>query len=278
MKVTFWGVRGSIPTPGARMARYGGNTSCVEVGLSDGTTLILDAGSGIRELGIEAARDGDISILLTHLHLDHIQGLLFFPPLFDRERTVTVWGPPAFDGALLDRIARYMSAPLSPIEIRELPARVSFETASTSFQLGAARVEAALVSHRGPTLGYRITDGGRTLCYIPDHEPALGQSLDGCGSEWISGFALAHEADLLIHDCQYADAEYPDYLGFGHCAVGDALEFARRAGARRVALFHHDPTHDDERLDELAAEVEERWSGDSGAVTLAREGTTVEAE
>jgi phosphoribosyl 1,2-cyclic phosphodiesterase len=277
MKATFWGVRGSIPTPGASMARYGGNTSCVAVALSDGTTLILDAGSGIRELGIEAVPDGDIFILLTHLHLDHIQGLLFFPPLFDRRRNVTVWGPPAFDGALLDRIARYMSAPLSPIEIRELPARVSFETASTSFQVGPARVEAALVNHRGPTLGYRITDGAETLCYIPDHEPALGQSIEDCGREWISGLALASEADLLIHDCQYADAEYPDYLGFGHCALGDALHFARRADARRVALFHHDPTHDDERLDELAGEVSERWTGEPGAATLAREATTVEA-
>jgi phosphoribosyl 1,2-cyclic phosphodiesterase len=276
MEVKFWGVRGSIPTPGARTARYGGNTSCLAVRLSDGTTLILDAGSGIRQLGTEDPPEGDVVIVLTHLHLDHVQGLLFFPPLFDPGRKVTVWGPPAFDGGLLERLARYMSAPLSPIEIRELPARVTFESATPRFEIGPARIEAALVNHRGPTLGYRLVDAGTTLCYIPDHEPALGQDLDRSNDEWISGLALARDADLLVHDCQYTDAEYPSYLGFGHCALGDALAFGHRSGARRVALFHHDPSHDDTHLDALADEAGERWRGERGAVTFAREATTIE--
>jgi phosphoribosyl 1,2-cyclic phosphodiesterase len=278
MQVKFWGVRGSIPTPGARTARYGGNTSCLELRLSDGTTVILDAGSGIRQLGADDPPEGDVVIVLTHLHLDHVQGLLFFPPLFDPDRNVTVWGPPAFDGGLLERLARYMSAPLSPIEIRELPAHVSFESATPKFDIGPARIEAALVNHRGPTLGYRIVDGDRALCYIPDHEPALGQDLASSDEEWISGLALAHDADLLIHDCQYTDGEYASFLGFGHCALGDALAFAHRSAARRVALFHHDPSHDDARLDELADEAEARWRGDAGAVELAREAMTIEIE
>jgi len=278
MEVKFWGVRGSIPTPGARTARYGGNTSCLELRLSDGTTVILDAGSGIRQLGADDPPEGDVVIVLTHLHLDHVQGLLFFPPLFDPDRNVTVWGPPAFDGGLLERLARYMSAPLSPIEIRELPARVSFESATTKFDIGPARIEAALVNHRGPTLGYRIVDGERSLCYIPDHEPALGQDLARSDEEWISGLALARDVDLLIHDCQYTDGEYASFLGFGHCALGDALAFAHRSAARRVALFHHDPSHDDARLDALAGEAEERRRGDAGAVELAREAMTIEIE
>ena len=146
-----------------------------------------------------------------------------------------------------------MSAPLSPIEIRELPAHVRFETATPTFQLGPARIETAFVNHRGPTLGYRISDAGQRLCYIPDHEPALAQALDQSEPDWISGYQLARDADLLIHDCQYFDSEYPTYLGFGHCAVGDALRFAHRSCARQVMLFHHDPSRTDIEVDRLLA-------------------------
>jgi ribonuclease BN (tRNA processing enzyme) len=132
------------------------------------------------------------------------------------------------------------------------------------------------VSHRGPTLGYRIDDGDNSLAYIPDHEPALGADLDALEEEWISGFALAHDASLLIHDGQYADAEYPDHLGWGHSSLSHALCFARRTGARRTLLFHHDPLHTDEQLDALAVEAREGWvvgGGDPEAVGLAVEGT-----
>jgi ribonuclease BN (tRNA processing enzyme) len=259
------------------MARHGGNTSCVEVTLSDGSSLILDAGTGIRMLGhAKKSWHGPIHILLTHLHLDHIQGLMFFPPLFDPQSEVVVWGPPSFTGALLDRLARYISAPLSPIEIRELPARVAFRNCPPGgWRIGPARVEVALVNHRGPTFGYRITDSGRTLCYMPDHEPALGQSLDSGAREWISGIELASGADLLIHDAQYLDSEYDLRLGWGHCALGDALRFGARAGVRRMMLFHHDPLRDDRQLDALGEEARDRWSG-NGTVFVGSELRTVE--
>jgi phosphoribosyl 1,2-cyclic phosphodiesterase len=254
------------------MLGYGGNTACVAVRLNDGSRLVLDAGTGIRDLGVVLAgvRD-DIHVLLTHLHLDHIMGLLFFGPLFDPESRVTVWGPPDPDVGLRRRLARYLSAPLSPIEIRELPARVNFRMVPREpFRLGSAQIEAALVNHRGATLGYRITDGDAVLTYLPDHEPALGQDLERDPGEWISGWSLAHRASLLVHDGQYTPEEYVGTRGWGHSTVDDALAFARRAEADRLALFHHDPTHDDSRLDAIAAQAAEAWAGD-GRALVARE-------
>ena len=155
MRVKLWGVRGSIPVPGPAAAGYGGNTSCVGVTTDDGTELILDAGTGIRELGAAiSGRCRHVHVLLTHLHLDHIQGLMFFAPLFDPAVHLTVWGPPAAGRALRERTARYISSPLSPVEIRELPARVQFRDAPTSpWSIGGVEVNASLVAHRGPTLG-----------------------------------------------------------------------------------------------------------------------------
>jgi phosphoribosyl 1,2-cyclic phosphodiesterase len=283
MKVRFWGVRGSIPVADRRMAGYGGNTACVEVTLSDGSELILDAGTGIRELGLSRETGAEsANVLLTHLHLDHIQGLMFFPPLFRPECTTVIWGPWSLDGPLRARLGRYISAPLSPLEIRELAGDVGFETCpSAEWEIGPARVTARLVNHRGPTFGYRIVDGDAVLCYLPDHEPALGQALERCDPDWISGMSLAQDASLLIHDCQYADDEYEEHLGWGHSRVSDTLTFARRAGARRVALFHHDPLHDDAALDALRDQALETWSdlrGEPEAVEMAREEQTLELD
>jgi phosphoribosyl 1,2-cyclic phosphodiesterase len=259
--VKIWGARGSIPAPGPETTRYGGNTSCVQVTLDDGMTFVLDAGTGIRSLGLalDAAADQPLNILLTHLHLDHIQGLMFFAPMFDARSEVVVWGPCAAEASLEDRIARYISAPLSPVEVRELPAHPSFRDAETTeWQIGSATIRAASVSHRGPTLGYRIDADGAALCYIPDHEPGLGAPLADLDDEWISGFELARGASLLIHDCQYTDDEYPDHIGWGHSPLSDTLAFAHRTDVERLLLFHHDPLHSDVFLDRLVADVAAR--------------------
>ncbi|MBS1886344.1 MAG: MBL fold metallo-hydrolase [Actinobacteria bacterium] len=280
MKVALWGTRGSVPSPGPETIRYGGNTSCVAVTLADHSLLVLDAGTGIRALGLALAPAPlRVDILLTHLHLDHIQGLAFFAPLFWPQAEIVIWGPATPEACLRDRIARYISAPLSPVEVRELPCEVSFRASPAEWEIGSARITAAPVAHRGPTLGYRIDDAGASLAYIPDHEPALGVDLDALEPPWISGFALAAGADLLIHDGQYADREYPDHLGWGHSALSHTLAFARRTGARRTLLFHHDPLHTDEWLDahaERAAAAWEALGGAPGAVDLAREGARVE--
>ena len=258
MKVKVWGARGSIPAPGPETTRYGGNTSCVQVTLDDGQTFVLDAGTGIRSLGLALQHDGaqPLNILLTHLHLDHIQGLMFFAPMFNPKSEIVVWGPASFEASLEDRIARYISAPLSPVEVRELPCHPSFrEMETTEWTMGSATVRAASVSHRGPTLGYRIEADDTTLCYIPDHEPGLGAPLADLEEEWISGFDLARGASLLIHDCQYTDDEYPNHIGWGHSPLSDTLAFANRTGVEEVLLFHHDPLHSDDFLDRLSGEV-----------------------
>ena len=280
MRVRLWGVRGSIPVPGLGAAGFGGNTSCVQVTAADGSELILDAGTGIRELG--AAIEGGhrrLYVLLSHLHLDHIQGLMFFAPLFDRDVQVTVWGPPGAGRTLRERLARYISDPLSPIEIRELPARVTFEDAPpTPWHVGDIELKASLVAHRGPTLGYRLSEGGASLCYLPDHEPGLGQDLTRSEAAWISGHDLARDTSLLIHDCQYTEAEYRARRGWGHSSLPDALTFAASCGPRHLLLFHHHPGHDDDQLEALGTEASERWAQlrRGARVEMAREGRVIE--
>jgi len=243
------------------MVRYGGNTSCVQVTLSDGTHIVLDAGTGIRNLPADLGSGGPIHVLLTHLHLDHIQGLLFFEPLFRAESEVTIWGPSAPNRSLQDRIGRYLSAPLTPVEVRELPCHLDFRNCPvTEWKIGSAQIRAEAVTHRGPTLGFRIEDAGSSFCYLPDHEPALVGSIADLEPEWISGYSLARDVDLLIHDCQYTDAEYPLHLGWGHSAVTHTLHFAHRCDARRTLLFHHDPSHTDDILDGILESARRDWS------------------
>jgi ribonuclease BN (tRNA processing enzyme) len=259
------------------MIRYGGNTSCVRVELSDGTQLVLDAGTGIRNVPDEGSRGhGRTHVLLTHLHLDHIQGLLFFSPLFRAESEITIWGPAAPGRSLRDRIGRYLSAPLTPIEVRELPCQLNFRNCPVSeWELGSAKIRAEAITHRGPTLGFRIEDAGRVLCYLPDHEPAMIGPIEDLEPEWVSGYSLAHEADVLLHDSQYTDEEYPSHFGWGHSALSHALWFAKRCEVKRTMLFHHDPHHTDDQLDTLADTARELWSEIGGApetVAMAVEG------
>ncbi len=283
MLVRICGARGSVPSPGADMVRYGGNTSCVHVTLADGTQLVLDAGTGIRN--VPEQPDGGrrhIHLLLTHLHLDHIQGLLFFSPLFRAESRITIWGPAAPGVSLRNRIARYLSAPLTPIEVRELPCQIDFRNCPvTEWQMGSARIRAEAVTHRGPTLGFRIEDAGRALCYLPDHEPGIIGPLEDLESEWISGYALAKQADLLLHDCQYTDEEYPSHFGWGHSSVSHALRFADRCDAKRTMLFHHDPYHTDDQLDAIAESARQQWrelSRGRGSIAMAVEGSELSVD
>lgn len=277
MRTTVWGCRGSLATPGPETVRFGGNTSCLEVRLDDGTLLVLDAGTGIRPLGLTLVEETEpIHLLLTHLHLDHLEGLGFFLPIWDRGREVDIWGPPSLLRSLEERIARYLSPPLFPIDLSDIPAEVTFHNVPDEpWEIGGATVAAAPVVHRGPTLGYRIEADGAVLAYIPDHEPALG-GLDGRGPEWTSGGGVALGADVLLHDSQYFEPEYVERVGWGHSSVADALMFARLLAVERLLLFHHDPLHTDDDLDDLGARALELWGGEGPTPELAREGMTIE--
>lgn len=275
MRVFFWGCRGTIASPGADTARYGGNTSCVEVRLDDGTLLILDAGTGARALG--QARVGEspsrIDLLITHLHVDHIEGLGFFEPIWRAETDLHVWGPPSPIDSHDQRLAKYFSPPLFPLHLSEVPAHVTFHDAPEgSWTIGGATVHSTAIQHQGITVGYRVEADGAAVTYLTDHEPALGADIETALPEWISGAALAWKADLLIHDCQYTDEEYEARVGFGHTRATDVAAFAAKVGARRLALFHHDPFHSDDELGAIRQRVVERWSVEPSRVVVATEG------
>ena len=278
MRVTIWGCRGSVATPGLDTVEYGGNTSCVEVSLADGSVLVLDAGTGIRELGIELFERGArrLNVLLTHLHLDHLEGLRFFGPLFDERMELDIWGPPSTILSLEERVRRSFSPPLFPIDLRDLPARVRFrDLPREPWELGGATLTANLVLHPGPTVGFRIETPEASFAYLPDHEPALAGIADR-PIEWISGGLIAERVDLLVHDAQYSEEEYPGKVGWGHSSMEDAVAFKRAVGAQRLVLFHHDPLHTDESL----AALEERAQSLAGSTedqpTIAREGMVLE--
>ena len=275
MKATFWGTRGSLPSPRPGTTRYGGNTSCVELRTGDGSVVLLDAGSGIHRLADFGSDTARVDVLLTHLHMDHILGLGFFGALFQPDLEVHIWGPPSTTLELKARLSRYLSPPLFPVRLTDLPCRLVLHDAPRgTFDLPSASVTADLVCHPGPTLGYRIEADGATLAYIPDHEPALGDTAFLSSTEWTSGFSLMTGVDLLIHDSQYTDEEYPSHAGWGHSTISQAMALAEAAGAGTLAAFHHDPGHNDVQLDRLfSAAVEAKdWSFE---FSPAREGTTL---
>jgi phosphoribosyl 1,2-cyclic phosphodiesterase len=250
--VKLWGTRGSLAAPGAETARYGGNTACVEVRHTDGTVLVLDAGTGIRNLGSSLTGNiGRVDVLLSHLHMDHIQGLGFFAPLLEPDVEVHLWGPMSTTQRLWSRLTRYLSPPLFPVYLRDLPRLQVHDLAAGEFDIGPFHIESNLICHPGPTLGYRITTSEGRLAYLPDHEPALGLEGAFVGGDWTSGYGLARGVDLLIHDGQYTQSEYASCIGWGHSSIRQALQFATLAKVGRLVLFHHNPTHTDADLDRL---------------------------
>ena len=273
LRLKVWGCRGSIPTPGEATVRFGGNTPCVEVRTPNGGLLILDAGTGLRQLGEQLDTDCPVHLLVTHLHLDHVEGLRFFAPFWHPERELHIWGPPSPVHTLEERITRAFSPPLFPIEIADVPARLNFnDVPREQWILDGATLRAETIVHPGPTVGYRIESGDRTLAYLPDHEPALTGTIGERSPDWISGASLAAHADLLVHDAQFSEEEYSHRVGWGHSSSADAIAYSKAVGADRIVLFHHDPNHDDVWLDE-SEQLAQLLAGSNGVVpTLAREG------
>jgi phosphoribosyl 1,2-cyclic phosphodiesterase len=256
MKISFCGVRGSIPTTSPEYQFYGGHTSCTVVS-EDDDLLMLDAGSGIQAFNIQdIPRNKRVDVLLTHLHLDHIQGLGFFRPLFMPDMEVHVWGP-ASTQSLHSRISRYLSPPLFPVLVRDLPCKLTLhEIGYTSFEIGHFKIRSSYVIHPGPTLGFRVKGNESVFTYIPDHEPALGRHGIDKVTKWISGFDIALDADLIYHDGQYTDEEYRTRRGWGHSGFSDALQFAGITGAKHLLMGHHDPGRTDSQLKEMHSALE----------------------
>lgn len=285
MRITFCGVRGSTPAPGARFARYGGNTSCVAVSHAAGTAgapgpppvLLLDAGTGLANAdlllgGLPFAG----TLLLTHLHWDHSLGLPFFRAGDRDDARVTLLMPDQEDGTGAEELlARVMSPPFFPIPPGELRGEWRFGMISPGqFKVEGFTIEAREIPHKGGrTFGYRVSDGQCALAYVTDHCPTVyGPGPDGLGEYHPEALALAESADLLVHDAQLLAEELPAEAAFGHAAAEYAVRLAARAGARRLALFHHKPSRTDAELDAIAR----RFAAAEIPVTVAAEGTTME--
>jgi phosphoribosyl 1,2-cyclic phosphodiesterase len=256
MKITIWGCRGSLPSPGLEKNLFGGNTSCIQLE-HDKTCIILDGGSGIQRLGDALSPEVlEVNILLTHLHIDHIMGLGYFKPFYNPNCTINIWGPASSSKSLVKRLKRYFSPPFFPVQLKELPAVVNiFEIDNSTFKVDDIVITSEYLCHPGPTVGFRLENDQSVVVYMPDHEPALGSAHFPDLSEWCSGFNLAKDADILFHDAQYTSDLYKKRMGWGHSSIDDAVAFGKLAKAKKIVLVHHDPSSTDAQLIEMAKDA-----------------------
>jgi phosphoribosyl 1,2-cyclic phosphodiesterase len=276
--VHFYGVRGSTPCDNPGIARYGGNTSCVVLDVAGHAPIVFDLGTGLRAYGHQLATAGleagfRGTVLLTHLHWDHIQGLPFFHPLAHPDSALDVHGPLQAEGPLGDVFEGVMRPPYFPIRSRDLPADIRFHgVGDDQFCIGDAKVRSCWVRHTDPALGFRVDVAGTSVAYISDHGQGCGDDdpLDHIPAKVLE---LCDGVDLLIHDAQHTADEFATKAHYGHCTVGYAVHVAREAGARQIALFHHDPAHDDDEVDRILLSARDASARTGGPeVVAAREG------
>jgi phosphoribosyl 1,2-cyclic phosphodiesterase/ActR/RegA family two-component response regulator len=283
MMLKFWGVRGSIPTPGLSTLHYGGNTSCVEV-RAEGELIVLDAGTGIRGLGLALGKEFPgaslaLTLLVTHTHWDHIQGFPFFMPAYNPNMKIRILGYEGASASLAATLAGQMESPYFPIPLAKMPGNLQIEDLRTMhFEVGKVRVEACFTKHPGICVGYRLFAPSGSIVYVPDNEWSNQETtaLNAGGAcaveskllEFVSG------ADVLIIDSQYNREEYKTHVGWGHGCVDDVVRLAIMAKVKRLYLFHHDPSHDDAFINGMVARAEEliREAGSTLPVEAAREG------
>ncbi len=287
--VRFWGVRGSIATPGAGTVFYGGNTTCVEV-RADGELIVLDAGTGIRPLGLALAgefngRPLNLTLLLTHTHWDHIQGFPFFVPAYNPKNNVRILGYEGARQGLAATLGTQMESPYFPVGLKELPGNIQIEELrDMEFTVGQVRVQAMFVNHPGICVGYRLNTSVGSIVFIPDNEPfhrmktepgtADAKTLEFAEQQDGKLVEFIRDADVLIMDAQYEREEYEKRVGWGHGCVDDVAALATRAGVKQLFLFHHDPAHDDERISRMLANARQ-LAGPGTHVEAAREGFEV---
>jgi phosphoribosyl 1,2-cyclic phosphodiesterase len=290
VRVTFWGTRGSIPAPGRATTRYGGNTSCVEVRSDNGTLVICDSGTGIRELGLQLmATHKHVAghLLFSHTHWDHIQGWPFFNPALAKGNEFTLHAVASAHQSLETALANQMEYTYFPITLDEMNARIAFEEIREgSFTVDGVKVTPYRLNHTTACLGYRIEADGKAVVYASDTEPhalsngvhpsdgtpELAHERDRALAEFVGG------ADLLVMDAQYTDAEYAEKKGWGHSTTSYATDLAVLGGVARMALFHHDPTHSDDTVDGIVKHAQKRAAAYRSDVEIfgAAEGLTVD--
>ena len=295
-RIRPWGVRGSIPVPGKSTVRYGGNTSCVEV-RADGEIIILDAGTGIRLLGLAldeefGPRSMKLTLLISHTHWDHIQGLPFFSPVYNQKNLIRVLGYEGARAGLAKILASQMETPFFPVRLRQLPSHLAIEELKEmEFRVGNVEVRSKFANHPGICAGYRLVTSSGSIAYFPDHEPyeelkLLLASRDGISEHEARDFAAAERgkmveflrgSDLAIMDTQYTDEEYAKHIGWGHSSVGSVASLALDANVGKLLLFHHDPNHDDQMIDKMVehARALVAKSGKPLEVEAAREGAEI---
>lgn len=291
LKIKFWGVRGSIPTPGPSTVHYGGNTTCVEV-RADGEIMILDAGSGIRPLGLSLVQEFKgqpirVTLMLSHTHWDHIQGFPFFIPAYNPKNQIRICGYEGAQAGLQGILSSQMESPYFPVSLRQMPGNIVFdELHDMKFNVGKVQAEAAFTNHPGICVGYRLNTSFGSVAFLPDNEPY--QRLRGATTQSGAEIAYARKMDeklinfirdveVLIIDSQYDDTEYQRHIGWGHGCLDDVVSLALIAGVKRLYLFHHDPGHDDAHVTRMV-----EWArnlvamhGDPLIIEAAREGDQI---
>jgi phosphoribosyl 1,2-cyclic phosphodiesterase len=273
LQIEFYGVRGSCPCPSTENQRYGGNTACVVLRVDGENPILFDLGTGLRNFGRTQPTDGTFegTALVTHIHWDHVQGLPFFPPIDRVGARLDIYGPIHDQGSLEEVFGGFMRPPYFPVRFSDLRGQFVFhDHDEADLAIGNAKVRIRPVPHTGPTVGYRVEWDGATVTYISDHQAPLDLETVADGV-----LELAEGADVLIHDAQYTPDEFAEKAHWGHGTVGYAVSVARQAGVKTLALFHHDPSHDDDALDAIGEEAA-RIAGSHGPeVVVAYEGLTL---
>src|ERR1700745_2420532 len=295
-RIKLWGVRGSLPVPGPATIRYGGNTSCVEV-RADGEIIVLDAGTGIRALGLALEKELGpetikLTLLITHTHWDHIQGLPFFSPAYNSKNLIRILG---YEGALAGLgaiLAGQMETPFFPVSLHELPSHLAIEELKDmEFLIGTVKVQAKFANHPGICVGYRLFTSAGSIAYIPDNHPyeplklqlaARGgtdgkEARDFADTERAKMVEFLRDCEVAILDAQYTDEEYKKHIGWGHSSLSSMVELALDANVKRVLLFHHDPSHEDDMIDRIVEQARElvMKSGKAMVIEGAREGAEI---